>query len=525
MPNAHDDALLNDLLDERLTPAEEAALSARLEREPALREAWDDLVRAREVVLSGSDPEPPADFVARVRVRIDASGEDAEPLEDDETPVPGELDGATESAPDTATSATGASLPHALPRGWRRLMLVAYAAAAALVLGIGLFALSDRDRPGAPAAAHETSLAKADRESSTREDAFRSEPSSSADPSPEARALEDRLAEAERNDPGNRVPPPAVEAARPWGDGGRRALPAEGSRGGVVPPAGGPAAPAPTSGFAGPSGSVAPGLRAPTGAPPPPPPGPAPEPAEEPRPRFEGKTAADDKPRKDEDAAKAARTPPRPADVAAPAGEILVLEAPSVEVGKTLLGSITAGPTAGRARAAGEEAGGKPPASTRVSLRRFDPRRDAALLGALQRLDAVGSGGAAGSSPKPGAPSVPAAPAPSAAPPVPTPPPPATPPATPPTTPAPMPAAPAAPTGAPARPATVLGLEALSLTPDEYARLQALLGPASPDAPRAGDALEKKAEDAKNDEGAPQEKSQPAAEMRRVRVLIVTPAR
>ena len=96
--------------------------------------------------------------------------------------------------------------------------------------------------------------------------------------------------------------------------------------------------------------------------------------------------------------------------------------------------------------------------------------------------------------------------------------------------PAPAPKA-AAPLEQPAKPASgsrppassVLGLEPLSLTPEEYARLEALLGPKS----EPKDALSK---DGDKDTGAPaatpgSSKTDDASARRRVRVLIVPASR
>lgn len=495
MLNPTDDALLNDLLDERLAPADEAAVAARLEREPALREAWDELVRARELVREAPEPLPPADFVARVRARLDAearAGSEAEPAEPS-APGPWQPEPGPEPVP--------------VPRAWRRLMVVAYAAAAMLVLGIGLLALRERERGGpADGGTRETSLARADRATEAREtglaEGAREEPGSGT----AAGRLEAvrRREERERLDAGNAVPPPAeaLGSGAPSDAGGSSGPGARGGRMKAARDAEAAETLPGSPGLLGPGGAVPPGLRAPSDLPQ----GtaaPASKPAElgAPLPLPSGPRATPPVPPAP---ASALGPAPAPAKDAAPvAGEVLVLEAVSLDVGRSLLRSVTAGPGA---RPAGDGADAKAPASTPVSLRRLDVRRDAALIGALQRLEMAAAGRAAAAPP--------AAPA--------TPPPPAAPAAAPAPSSAPLEAK------APARPATgsVLGLELLDLGPAEYARLEALLGPRSGSGGEAGAS----SADGRKKDTAPEADKDAAAPVggtssRRVRVLVVAPPR
>jgi len=70
MTHPHDFALLNDLLDERLSPAAEDDLRRRLADEPALAATYAELVRMRDALAARPAPvAAPADFVAQVRVR------------------------------------------------------------------------------------------------------------------------------------------------------------------------------------------------------------------------------------------------------------------------------------------------------------------------------------------------------------------------------------------------------------------------------------------------------------------------
>jgi negative regulator of sigma E activity len=203
MLTPHDDALLNDLLDGRLDPSSARAVEARLTREPALKEAHDELLRVRGLIAALPEPVPPPDFVARVRERLAA-----EPASPDALPP-------TRSAP--------ASGP-ALPPAWRRAMLVAYATAAVVVLAVGLFALR-RDEPV--------------RDASPR-------------PAPEGGAWETAAApEAER---ATRRETQAEAAAAPVPAPSASAPPA-------APPEG---APAPMPPMRGPGGALPPGLRKPS---------------------------------------------------------------------------------------------------------------------------------------------------------------------------------------------------------------------------------------------------------------------
>jgi hypothetical protein len=483
----NDEALLNDLLDDRLGAAEEAALTARMEREPALRDAWDELVRARELVRDVPDPVPPSDFTARVRARLAAT-----PAADDGAPLPGE--------------AVGVPTP-VVPLFWRRMMTVAYAAAAALILGIGALAL--KDRTAAPAARDHT-VASAREGELSREPKRDKGPGAKADPL--AEAVPRLEADAEENDPGNAVPPPATPSVAETAEtapleGFAAESPRADERGaGAPPPA--VAGPAIGPGGQGPRGQPSDSRAStPEGAAAPPS-GPAPV-APPSRPRSAGA------PRPDPAKGERAALPPAPAAGTLPVdpalGELLVLEAATLEAGRALLDSVVAGPSARAWGGAEEPAGqGSTVRSTRVSLRRLDLRLDGGLLAAAKLIDRPGASAA---KPKQ-APAAPAAAPPAPAPPpyrqpgsgpdgasapvpLPAPAPSAAPPSSPPTTP---------PVPAGGAPGTLLGVEPRTLTAEEYGRLVALLGPE--------DAKAREAKSAKKDEAG-----------HRIRVLIVRTAR
>lgn len=118
MLSADDEALLHDLLDGRLSPAEAGRLRTRLEREPALQAALDQLERLRALARDDEGLEPPA--VLRQRVRDAVAAEPA---------VHGSGNGGSD----------GGSAPR-LPRAWRRVVVASYALAAMLVVAVGAIA-------------------------------------------------------------------------------------------------------------------------------------------------------------------------------------------------------------------------------------------------------------------------------------------------------------------------------------------------------------------------------------------------
>ncbi len=77
MNDAFDPALLHDLLDGRLPPAEADEVRRRIAADPDLKARFDDLVRLKEAVRNLPVPERPADFVERVRRARDGAGVDA----------------------------------------------------------------------------------------------------------------------------------------------------------------------------------------------------------------------------------------------------------------------------------------------------------------------------------------------------------------------------------------------------------------------------------------------------------------
>jgi hypothetical protein len=119
-----DELLLHDLLDGRLAGADRARAQARVEQEPLLREAYDELLRTRELVRAGPGVEAPPDFVARVRARL-----------------------AVEDAAGSAR--VGAASPPSIPPAWRRVMVAAYALAALLVVAVGVISLRRGQERGA----------------------------------------------------------------------------------------------------------------------------------------------------------------------------------------------------------------------------------------------------------------------------------------------------------------------------------------------------------------------------------------
>ncbi len=125
-----DFVLLNDLLDGRLDDADADAVRARIDTESPMREMWDELKRMQDCVRgygpTGEALEPPTDFVAQVRRRIDTPGAEAAPTVEVPSSVP-------------------VSAPR--PRGRvLRMFTLAYAAAALLVVGFTVhYALNRSD--------------------------------------------------------------------------------------------------------------------------------------------------------------------------------------------------------------------------------------------------------------------------------------------------------------------------------------------------------------------------------------------
>ncbi|MFM8980545.1 MAG: hypothetical protein ACKOSS_08795 [Planctomycetia bacterium] len=122
-----DEALLNDLLDGRLAPADEARARARLAAEPALAAAFDRLQHLRDLLQDNSGAEPPARLLARVREAL-----------------------AAEPAGAAAPAAAPSARPGSLPPAWRRVVVAAYALAAMLVVAVGAIALQHSRREDAP---------------------------------------------------------------------------------------------------------------------------------------------------------------------------------------------------------------------------------------------------------------------------------------------------------------------------------------------------------------------------------------
>jgi len=460
---SHDDELLNDFLDGRLGEVERQALSHRLEREPALREAYEELLRSSELFRAGPDPEPPADFTARVRARIDAEEAGDDPVR-----------AASGSSSDARPSALAASeqpgrhrLEHArggahapeVPRAWRRLMVAAYASAALLMVAIGVVSLRRGARNDASApegAALETATAK-DGALLNLEDErarlARDERNAKRDKAAGEKKLGDALRAGDLKSLGELK---AVDEAGPSSGAGAGG----GARGGR---------PAPR--IAGPGGSVPPGLREPsdaaplaagTPAPEPAPAAPVPAPAKPPAASAPapGLAAPSANPPVVE---RAARATPKESDafVPEPVVNVLVLEARTADEGRALVRRVLAGPAA---PAADDEGGG----FTTVSLRRADRKVDAVLLARL----ALAGGAQPKSLPTPTPPS---APPPSSVPPSygPTP-----------TSPAAERPAPQGPAASPQADAPGSGREPLiladywqELTAEQRARLEALLGP------------------------------------------------
>ena len=164
--NERDDQLLNDLLDGRLSDEEAAALRARIAAEAPLRERHDALVRVGQW-LRAEDPakdlEAPPSFLADVTARIANDGGESAATDSSES---GGADTATSQQPggyvlrmsDAAQAHDATSgRPPAL-----RLLGFAYAAAALLVVGLGVgFVLSGSpDEPPATELAKQSDLDK-----------------------------------------------------------------------------------------------------------------------------------------------------------------------------------------------------------------------------------------------------------------------------------------------------------------------------------------------------------------------------
>ena len=119
-----DEALLHDLLDDRLDAASTAAVRARLEAEPELRESWEELGRIRDLVRGPAVHRAPPDFLTQVRTRIARTAE-------------------ADGLPAASTAGSGAASSTHAPRGVRlalphRLALVASGLAALLLVALGV---------------------------------------------------------------------------------------------------------------------------------------------------------------------------------------------------------------------------------------------------------------------------------------------------------------------------------------------------------------------------------------------------
>lgn len=119
--NEHDELLLGDLLDGRLTEGETVALRRRLKEDATLAEAWNEMRRVRALLRADDGLRAPSDFVDRVRRRIGA---------------------------ETAGAPAGAADEGRARPGLRLLAVVPYVAAAAAVIVVGvLLAPGDRAPP------------------------------------------------------------------------------------------------------------------------------------------------------------------------------------------------------------------------------------------------------------------------------------------------------------------------------------------------------------------------------------------
>ncbi len=372
-PSSSDDELLNDLLDGRLGAAETRALEARLEREPLLREGYDELLRTRELFRAAPDPEPPADFTARVRARLEA--------ELAASPPPARQAGQLELAPGMVPEPALSSVPE-VPRVWRRLMVTAYAAAALLMVGIGVVSLQrGKQSETHPGAARNGAAAPIETARST------------AAPLEAAGGWDDEAEVAARKQDKKDLSDADAATLPPLQAGGKAESPKgespqgeskESQRvGELAAPASAGARGAPRPG---PGGSVRPGLRepsdmapaAPATAPPPmlPPAAPAPAPTA---------PAADPtgQPGSGEGAGEPAPEPAptllAPALPTEPVANVLLLEARTAVEGRALVARVLRGP-GGRDADTEEALGG----FTRVGLRRADERADSLLLARLR---------------------------------------------------------------------------------------------------------------------------------------------
>lgn len=242
-----DFALVNDLFDGRLDDAEAEQVRVRIASEPGLQELWDDLRRVqtgvREHGPQGADLEPPADFPERVRDRIAAE------------------EARTALATPATSPATRIDAPRR-PGRMLRLMTVATAAAAVLVIGISVH-LALRKQQDAAETTHESADVPRVTSESARQavDELKTRDDEAGDGVPRMR-------------PGGKseAAPPAQPAA---------------PAGAVQPEDTPPPVRAPQPGaFRRPGGAVPPGLREPADSAPPPPPPAAepPAPAEAPAP-------------------------------------------------------------------------------------------------------------------------------------------------------------------------------------------------------------------------------------------------
>ncbi|MHC5012567.1 MAG: hypothetical protein ACYTG6_16745, partial [Planctomycetota bacterium] len=127
--DARDETQLLDLLDGRLEASEAETLRRRIDSEAELKEAWEDLLRIRDTLRADAGPRLPDGFLASVKARIAVEAEGGAP----------ETDGAPsqEAVTPAAPAVPGAAPPPTLGR-LLRILPVAYAAAAVLVVGLGV---------------------------------------------------------------------------------------------------------------------------------------------------------------------------------------------------------------------------------------------------------------------------------------------------------------------------------------------------------------------------------------------------
>ncbi len=136
---------LQDLLDGRLDDDAAAALRARIEREPALREEWGELRGIQRFVRGygpqGAELEPPADFLAGVQARV-AALKTREAIANERLDDPRRAPGNASRAGTPAPRRSGRML---------RMLTVTYAAVALLVVGFTVRYVVDTPAPAGDA--------------------------------------------------------------------------------------------------------------------------------------------------------------------------------------------------------------------------------------------------------------------------------------------------------------------------------------------------------------------------------------